>query len=271
MRVVSSSRAGELVVLFCWYEPYPKIRANTYCMLTIPMTVIVYFFMLLGTTVAHMHTYPLIWWSSVYSVPWFVSPMSNEPNTITQLESQSPPRPNTLSASSNKSHTSFIAIRYLRHRFSTKIDDVENISEPILFPRQSNGLPATQPTPGWAKKATTRRGVDMPFTREEGVLFPEETFELAAPQPRIAQTPRRGIDPPFATRMDGPTVPPAIYIKGNLPVPHFDTRSVSPLRRDLTVSPAFSQNVADQDSPIPLPKLSEWIRADPKRGRGSPR
>ena len=98
-----------------------------------------------------------------------------------------------------------------------------------------------------------------------------ETIELAEPQPRIAQ-PRRGVDKPFATRVDGLTVPLAAYNDGTpLQVPHFDTRPLSPLQRKLTVSPVFSHKVKDQNVPIPLPKLSEWVRADSKHGQGAPR
>jgi hypothetical protein len=244
-------------------------------------TVITYFFMLFGTTVAHMHTYPSIWRSTVYSVPWFIPPMPIEPDTTPQPESQSPSHSKTRSTSSQGS---FIVFRYLRNRISSKIDDVENkISEPILFPRQSNGLkPAPrQPSVGlpiWAKNTVTRRGLDTPFTKMEDTLSANEnslaktraeTIALAAPQPRIAQA-RRGIDQPFARRVDGPTAPPAVYIGGTLQVPHFDTRPLS-LQRKLTVSPVFSNKVDDQDSPIPLPERSEWIGADSKRGRGAPR
>jgi len=235
-----------------------------------PYTVIAYFLMLFGTTTAHMHTYPLIWWGSIYTVPWFASPTPNEADATTQPEPASgfPSRSKTQSVLSNRN--SFIAVRFLRHRFSAKVDDVESISEPILFPRQSNGLhpvPARGSLPGWARKATIRRGLDTPFTWKKD---PAETIKLAAPQPRIAQ-PRRGVDPPFATKVDGPTVPPTIYIEGNLPVPRFNTRPLSPLQRELTVSTAFSQKVEDQDSPIPLPNVSEWIRADSKYVHGGPR
>jgi len=87
--------------------------------------------------------------------------------------------------------------------------------------------------------------------------------EVAAPQPVIAQA-RRGIDPPFARKMDIPNVPPAAHFANTqtLQVPHFDTHPISPVQRKLTVSPVFSNRIKDQDVPIPLPKLSEWVRAD---------
>jgi hypothetical protein len=282
MRIVTSSGTSELAVKFYWYETYFKYRTK-FCSPIPLFTVIAYFFMLFGSTMAHMHTYPAIWRSTVYSVPWFISPTSNEPNIMTQPDSRSPSYSKTRSTSS---HDSFIVLRYLRNRISSKMDDVENnISEPILFPRQSNGLQAAprQPSVGrpvWAKNTTARRGLDTPFTKTQedtpstkDDVWAEtraETIALVAPHPRMAQA-RRGIDQPFTRKVDGPTTPPAVYIDGTLQVPHFDSRPLSPLRRKLTVSPVFSHNVEDQDSPIPLPKHSEWVRADSKRGRGGPR
>jgi len=220
-------------------------------------TIISYFLMLFGAAIAHMHSYPFIWWNTVYSVPWFVPPTSNEPDP--RQSEGSPSRSKIMSASSDRSHESSIAVRYLRHRFSTKIEEVENLTEPILFPRQNNGLPAVQPRaslPGWAQKGIIRRGLDTPFARKEDTASAAETSELATPQPRKAHF-RRGVDPPFATRV-GPTIPPAIYIASN---PHFDVHPLSLLRHKNTISPAFSHNVEDQDSPIPLPSHSEWIPA----------
>ena len=260
-----------------------KYRTNDLLRLLLSV-VIVYSLMLFGITIGHMHTYPSIWWSSVYSVPWFIPPKSNESDITTQPESRSKSHAKGMSASSNTSHDSFIVFRYIRDRFSSKMDDVENnISEPILFPRQSNGLQAMprQPSvsrPVWAREATGRRGLDTPFARKEDIIpladmsaeTRTEPVGLVVPQPRIAQ-PRRGVDQPFARRVDGPTPPSAAYIEGTLQVPHFNTRPLSPLQRKQTVSPVFSQKIEDQDSPIPLPKLSEWIRADSDKGRRGPR
>jgi len=237
--------------------------------------VVAYFLTLFGTAIAHMYAYPSIWWSSVYSVPWFVSLTSNEPDTTQPKLRSSHPR--MMSATSNTGQNSF-ALCYPRNHFSPKVDDVENnISEPILFPRNSNGLHPVprQPRgslPGWAQKDTTRRAVDTPFARKDDTTFTEhamETIELVEPQPRTAQ-PRRGVDKPFATRV-GFAVPRAIHNDDTtLHIPHFDTRPLSPLQRKLTVSPVFSHKVKDQNAPIPLPKLSEWIRADSKHGHSAP-
>lgn len=217
-----------------------------------------------------MHSYPSVWRSSVYSMPWFVSPTPNDPVATTPT-ADSKPTP----APSPASRDSFIVMRFLRNRSSTKMDDVENnISEPILFPRKSNGLLGISPPPnmpGWVQRAASRRGLDTPFTRkDDSDEYNMETVELAEPQPRVAQL-RRGVDQPFTTKADDPTVPPAVHIAGNLPVPYPDTRPLSPLQRKRSVSPVFKNKVDNQDAPIPLPKHSEWIRADSKFRRALPR
>lgn len=285
--------------------------------------------MLFGTTIAHVRIYPLIWWNSIYSVPWFPAP---EPNTTTGNLQQSTTLPSTHAKKpSNSTRNSFIVFRYDRDGQLTRPDDVEsNVSEPILFPEQSNGLqlpapPAppmprpqsnnlqpsvlpvppmsrpqsngSQPSvppmprplssrPAWAKKTSGRRGLDSPFgTKSEAsssgsgphahvapstLYYGGANLNLAAPQPQIAQM-RRGVDQPFARRVDGPAVPPAVHphpaaeSRDNLQVPHFDVRPLTPVQRKRTVSPVFSEKVHDQDSPIPLPQRSEWIQADSQR------
>jgi len=202
-------------------------------------------------------------------VPWFISPTSNPPVTTSPPKSRPP-------SQSKTDRDSFIVLRYLDDRFSSGIEDVESqIVEPILFPTKSNGLQQDLPResimnrPAWARKGTSRRGLDTPFGRKtedtEDTASTDTKVEspnhikFAAPQPLIAQA-RRGVDPPFARKVDIPNVPPAVHIANTqtLEVPHFDT----PIQRKLTVGPAFSYRMGNLDAPIPLPKLSEWIRAD---------
>jgi len=185
-----------------------------------------------------------------------------------------------MSASPNTKRDSSIAIRYLRNRPSSNIDDIENnISEPILFPPRSNGVfrvTPRQPSVGrplWAQKASTRRGVDMPFTKVEDTISGKsdmavktkaETSKLVTPQPRIEQ-PRSDVYQSFTRKLG---VPLTAHGDSTLQVPHFDLRPLSPLQRKLTISPVFSQRV-DQNAPIPLPKHSEWRRAGSDKGHNT--
>ncbi|KAF7978152.1 hypothetical protein HWV62_1609, partial [Athelia sp. TMB] len=110
--------------------------------------------MLIGTTVAHMHAYPTIWWKTVYAVPWFVPPAEEKP-----AEAVSEPKPRSATphsdAVSRQSRDSFMVVRYLRGRVPTKTSDIEQpVEEPILFPPQNDGgyvevpdLPSLGPTP----------------------------------------------------------------------------------------------------------------------------
>jgi hypothetical protein len=82
---------------------------------------------------------------------------------------------------------------------------------------------------------------------------------------------RRGVDPPFATKEQAQTVPEA-----RLRVPRA-TRyfELSWFVRKSQAPPAvgpktpggfFSRSAGDEDEPIQLPRLSEWIRADAEKG-----
>lgn len=249
--------------------------------------VLAYFFLLFGTTVAHVRANPLIWWSTVYSVPWFTSPPTL---TVTDMSQQGvPSQTSHAKKPSNSSRESFVVFRYLHDRVSTRMDDEESqISEPILFPERSNGLqPAPRPPsghrPAWAREASGRRGLDAPFGKRAETPSTENEstavrFEgkgragLATPQPQMAPM-RRGIDQPFTRKPSGPAVPVAAYMAHptNLHVPQFDTRPLLPIQRKRTVSPVFSDRMHDQDSPIPLPQRSEWIKADSQRSVAPPR
>lgn len=228
---------------------------------------------------AHIRTYPSVWWGTVYSVPWFSPATPNLPVTTAETKSRPPSHSKAPSTSSKNGRDSFIVLRYLNDRFLSGAEDPENqISEPILFPTKSSGLQkdstrrSTMNRPAWARQATARRGLDAPFrkidTTDDAASAETKVDgdnpgykEVAAPQPIQA---RRGIDPPFAKKMDIPNLPPAAYLANTqtLQVPHSDMHPQSPVQRKLTVSPVFSNRINDQDAPIPLPKLSEWVRAD---------
>jgi hypothetical protein len=273
--------SSHLLVPVSWLSSYTGMsHISDVLSRCIHLTIVTaYFLTLFGTTIVHMHTYPSIWSITVYTVPWFLSPTPNESDSITQ----SSPHSKRISPPSNQTHDSVIVLHHLRDRFS-KFDDVEDIiPEPILFPTKSSGMHPVprQPSfnrPVWAQNAFPRRGLDIPFVRKEDTtsIESDESTEmkaapigLAAPQPRPAQ-PRRGIDQPFAKKADYPTVPVAAYGESTLQVPHYDLRRLSPLERKHTVSPVFMHKVQDQDSPIPLPKVDEWIQADSGGGPSIP-
>ena len=215
-----------------------------------------------------MGTHPLIWWNSIYSVPWFPAP---EPITTTENQQQSP-----SNHTNNSTRNSFIVLRFDRDGQLTRPDDEESrISEPILFPERSSGLqppalPMSRPEstrPTWAKKTSGRRGLDSPFgtksedSSESGLHLypPPSNLDPAVPKPQL----RRGIDQPFIKRVDGTAVPPTAHHPAAQPRNDLqvDVRSLTPVQRKRSVSPVFSEKVYDLDSPIPLPQRSEWIQA----------
>ena len=234
--------------------------------MTCDRLVLAYFFMLFGTTIAHVRVYPLIWWKSIYSVPWFPAP-----ETTTNAENQqSTSHPSNHV--NNSTRNSFVVFRFDRDGQLTRPDDDESrISEPILFPERSNGLqPPALPMsrtksirPSWAKKTSGRRGLDLPFgIKSESSSESGANSNLAMPKRQM----RRGIDQPFARKVDSAAVPlPTAQPRDGLQVAHVDVRPLTPVQRKRSVSPVFSEKVYDQDSPIPLPQRSEWIQAHSPR------
>ena len=237
--------------------------------MTCDRLVLAYFFMLFGTTIAHVRLSPLIWWKSIYSVPWF-----SAPETITNAENQqSTSHPSNHV--NNSTRNSFIVFRFDHDGQLTRPDDEESrIPEPILFPERSNGLqPPALPMsrrksirPSWAKKTSGRRGLDSPFgiksnsSSESGSHSPYVGANSNSAMPKRQM--RRGIDQPFARKVDNAAVPlPTAQPRDGFQVPHVDVRPLTPVQRKRSVSPVFSEKVYDQDSPIPLPQRSEWIQA----------
>lgn len=152
-------------------------------------------------------------------------------------------------------------------------EDPVSIEEEQIAP-----IPTLAPPPS-PTITRARRGRDAPFP--PNAIEPAENTEQmpSFPLPMVAAPPlsptltraRRGMDRPFPRGgADGPTVPPATARiasqRRSMRVPQFDTRPLSPqLQHQPTVNAAFSQRV-DQDAPIPLPRQSEWIRADSDTG-----
>ncbi|KAJ6630687.1 hypothetical protein B0H10DRAFT_2207733 [Mycena sp. CBHHK59/15] len=123
-------------------------------------------------------------------------------------------------------------------------------------------------------------GGSLPVDLEKGVHLEDGQAEEKAPWAR--QNVRRGVDDPFALRGDGasdsgaterqnaalPPLPLRVEAKGGKSagsrfIERF--RESRALARGASTSPVFAPGVADHDAPIPLPRLSEWIRADALR------
>ncbi|KAF8894558.1 hypothetical protein BD779DRAFT_1669046 [Infundibulicybe gibba] len=104
----------------------------------------------------------------------------------------------------------------------------------------------------WAATANIRRGVDIPFTNRCDSP-PAAKSEVLPPLPLRVQPKSITRELSFGSR----------FIE-KFRESQLDSRSVT--RGPTLPSTPFPPRVDDHDLPIPLPRLSEWIRADALRG-----
>jgi len=192
-------------------------------------TLIAYCLTLAITTVMHAQTFHDVWSVSVYAVPWFgakAPSMAIRKGPITVHDISAPIK--DLGADSEVSSR-------ISREMSQPNEDVEaalpKVSEPI-------GVSLNLISAPWA----------------------------------MGKMGRRGVDPPFATKDSNSSIPPA---RPRPPRPGGVTRyfELSWFSRKSQVQPgpqtpggAFARSPGDEDVPIPLPRLSEWIKADAAKG-----
>jgi len=135
-------------------------------------------------------------------------------------------------------------MRYIAERWG-KVGDIEKQppSHPILFSREDVSEISERPT--WAQATPTRRGVDQPFAVRPRTPM---SSQLGAPVP-----------PPKVRAREVNTPKDSHYVES-------DREAEAQGEYRLTLTPrtptVFPPKIANPDLPIPLPRLSEWIRAD---------
>jgi hypothetical protein len=201
-------------------------------------SVLTYFFTLFVTAVAHMRAYPGIWTLTVCSVAWFIQPHSDDV-TLRKHGSQ------ILGASSSNSNSG-------KDSWTRYLEDLE-CSSARKF---QNRLDGDGQAP-WAQSRNIRRGVDNPFTKRENSsthYFGTGSDAALPPLPLKVQT--KGI--PAGSRF-------IEKFRESLTISRSESSSHFGLHFSSRVAP-FPPKVDDHDMPIPLPRLSEWIRADAIKG-----
>jgi hypothetical protein len=212
-----------------------------------PHAVITYFLALCLTSVAHWNTHSRIWSTTVYAVPWFSStPMESETGKSSELESV----------------PELKGTRDSWGRFwKTPEPDVETGST------KDDSKPNTRAP--WSKNVTIRRGVDNPF-KKEPTLPPMSTSSpsVTLTQPPTARTrvTNKGSDTPskFIEVFRKSDLPPIPVTEDSV-----SDYGLSVYYEDIPVdknNKTFPSGIVDHDQPIPLPRLSEWIRADDALG-----
>ncbi|TFK42684.1 hypothetical protein BDQ12DRAFT_288085 [Crucibulum laeve] len=200
---------------------------------------IAYFFVLFLSTVAHTRMHRDIWSQTIYSVAWFGQP-SHQP-VIEILKSK------WVQTGCFEEEDSWN--RYL--------DDIEDTStRKQRFTPDTASLKAAP----WAQGAKIRRGVDSPFTRKEAMqtssartstTLAGATLPIIPPKPQAKDIPR---DSPAGSRFIEKFRESRTLSRSETHL-QYGTHFITPM------SP-FPPTIADHDLPIPLPRLSEWVRAD---------
>jgi hypothetical protein len=196
-------------------------------------TVLAYFFALFITVVAHMRCQPDILSLTVYSVAWFGRPHSGGV-TLQKQGSQSFGTSSSSPIPENDSWT-----RYL--------DDLEHASVRKLQNCTDSGLAP------WAQSMNIRRGVDNPFTKQENNTSARSSFVGGSPTPPPLPIKAQTNGPPDKSRF-------IEKFRESLTISRSESPAQFVLRSSSRVAP-FPPRVDDHDLPIPLPRMSEWIRA----------
>ncbi|KAH9484238.1 hypothetical protein JR316_0003718 [Psilocybe cubensis] len=202
-----------------------------------------YFLTLAISTLVHKDSYPHIWRQTVYTIDWFGQ--------------------NRASPNKDKVVRDFFQTKPYsddEDPYSAFYEDIESTSgRKKAYPIRDS---IEESTP-WAP-TNIRRGIDHPFARPQGSASSTRTSPTLNP---IAHTSFDLSFPSFPDRTAGVGVAGSRYVEkfresGVL------ARSESPAQYTTHYhahKSSFPLSVTDDDKPIPLPRLSEWIRADPIR------
>ncbi|KIK59762.1 hypothetical protein GYMLUDRAFT_261763 [Collybiopsis luxurians FD-317 M1] len=199
------------------------------------LTMLGYFFVLLVSAITHVPFEAEIWNKPVHQVKWFGY-------TNSKLKSSNISGPRQMPGFENDSWTHYL-------------EDIESSgARKARYPVPDNEKAPWAPT-------NVRRGRDSPFRM---------------PVKREGSEPDTSSESSFSTgsreNADLPPLPLNIQVKGGKPV---GSRFIERFRESQTLSrPSasivdFPREVDDHDKPIPLPRLSQWIRADMRKAFAS--
>jgi hypothetical protein len=197
------------------------------------LIVITYLFVLFIVTFTHSRTQPTIWSAAICSVPWFTRGESDARGDVSC-------RPDEKNDSQQFSYL-----------------NKGDVDAPPDLPQKADGQGEL---PLWARRLHVRRGIDPPFAASSlttpSARGSSATATAPAPLPS-APTQQSKLAQPHGSRFI------ERFQESNFepPVPWWET----PAQYGLQFTPhteVFPHKVDDHDSPIPLPHLSEWIRAD---------
>jgi hypothetical protein len=205
------------------------------------------------TSIAHIRSVPEIWTTSVYAVPWFVR--KSEDLQPLNSEKTSKMEPSIVEDSSNGGCRD----NWGRLWPGSKKGKEEDIETRYTTAEKGKGKEVP-----WTDRINNdiRRGIDDPFASPTARSSPTgSSLLLPLPDAHTKDAIGRSDTSRYVENFRDSTLPPipsenplsyyGLYLDG---VPHVDEVNV------------FPKQVINPDKPIPLPRLSEWIRADTAKG-----
>ena len=204
------------------------------------ITAFTYFLALFFTSMAHVRDDPELWRKTMYTVDWFNSARASlkQPQGHTDIWEEKP-------------HEE-------ENPYSRYLDDIESTSSHKLKV-QSIAISATDTPAPWARVNNVRRGVDTPFAKRDGGVSTQ-----TSPQSLGDKT--LPLTPIFTKMQSSKTGTVGSRFIEKFRESRVLSRSESPSQYGSHFMTADYPPVIDHDLPIPLPRLSEWVRADALKG-----
>ncbi|TFK29840.1 hypothetical protein FA15DRAFT_608654 [Coprinopsis marcescibilis] len=193
-----------------------------------------YCFTLLISVLAHRTVVPDIWGETIYTVNWFYAD-STSPIQLPIGESR-------WEKEYSKSHS--------------RVGSLDDLESGSLRQKHFSIDRSTDVVAPWAQEKNHKRGVDSPFSVSKPLAdspaYATKTLPLVPSSYRLS-TPRTSLSPSrFVERFRESRI-----LSRNETPSQFGKHLI---KKD--GGPSFPTTIADHDRPIPLPRLSEWVKAD---------
>ncbi|KAF8921400.1 hypothetical protein CPB85DRAFT_1450891 [Mucidula mucida] len=200
-----------------------------------------YLFLLLIAGMSHSRQLPSIWCTSIYAVPWFTVELGEKAAFLGDA-------PRSISNPENDSWARYVAqiANSSGRKRQYSVDSIEK------------GEPQDIEKAPWAQNADIRRGRDSPFTvRDDDSSTNSSRTRITLPERPAAPVPATPSSTAGSRFIERFRESRMLTRQGKS---HFSMDS------DISAITPFPRDIDDHDQPIPLPRLSEWMRADAKKG-----
>jgi hypothetical protein len=211
----------------------------------------IYFLTIFVTASSHSSAYSGVWWTTVYTMPWFTNPPPPPAKVVFPTHQAElkpmPPKSPYQNPCFEPGEDAHIILTPPSVPFAQSYQmDLEKQNLPYAARPRAVSDPAsiTSQRPVWAKRVNTRRGVDPPFTP-----YPNATTRVSAAL--------KSLWPHSARTTAQPSSPP----KTTLPAPENlgNGEFIDCVRSSYG---HFPSDVDNMDLPIARTHMREWVKAE---------